>query len=326
MKKSEKIETVVSKPLIDEKVIPNKDSSWPKISIVTPSYNQGEFIEDTILSVKNQDYPNFEHIIIDGMSTDNTLKILKKHEDSYPMHWISEPDKGQANAVNKGFKMAKGEIVAWLNSDDVYFSVDVLSQVASEFEVRSDVDVIYGNRVQIDEKSHLIKAQYSRKSDHNMLLKGYWQIYSETVFMRRKVIEGFQLDENLEITLDSEFWLRIAPHFILQYLDSFIGGFRIHTKNKTVKDSYLGQWNQEKAIIVKRHGAVRYEMGKKFPFARLCNQLKGLFSGAYNSYFNVPSDIWLLSKFPAERLAFPFKMEKGRMLHYMLRSVTPCLR
>ena len=310
----------------DNRVLVDIRKPQAKFSIITPSYNQGRFLEQTIHSVLSQTYGNLEHIIVDGGSTDDTVEILKKYETLYPMRWISEPDKGQAHAVNKGFKMAEGEIISWVNSDDVYFSSDVLSQAARAFEARRDIDVIYGNRVQIDEKSRLIKLQYSKPFDYNMLLKGYWQIYSETVFMRRKVIEEFQLDENLEITLDSEFWLRIGPHFKFKYLASFLGGFRVHRKNKTVKDSYLQQWNYEKSLIVREYGAVRHELGKKFPLARLFNQLKGLFSGAYNSYFNVPADIWLLSRFPAERLAFPFKMEKGKLLHYMQRSITPCLR
>ena len=104
----------------------------PLVSIVTPSYNQGKFIEDTILSVKNQSYPNIEHIVVDAGSTDGTLKILRKYEKEYNLKWVSEPDEGQSDAVNKGFEMAKGEIVDWINSDDVYFDTMTISYVVGK--------------------------------------------------------------------------------------------------------------------------------------------------------------------------------------------------
>ena len=109
---SEEIKEFVSKPMFDKKVILNKDPYWPKISIVTPSYNQAEFLERTILSVLNQNYPNLEYIIIDGGSTDGSVEIIKNYE-KYLAFWVSEPDNGQADAINKGFIKSTGEIVGW---------------------------------------------------------------------------------------------------------------------------------------------------------------------------------------------------------------------
>ena len=116
----------------------------PLVSVVTPSYNKGAFIEETILSVKNQTYPRIEHIIIDGGSTDNTIDVIKKYEGTYNMHWVSEPDNGQSDAVNKGWRMARGEILGWLNSDDTYMPWAV--ETAVKFLTgHPNVSVVYGN-------------------------------------------------------------------------------------------------------------------------------------------------------------------------------------
>src|SRR5262249_52247597 len=117
-------------------------SPWPRISIVTPSYNQGQFIEETIRSVVLQGYPNLEYIVMDGGSKDGTLNILRKYEDAIDF-WISAPDKGQAAAINKGIATASGEILAWLNSDDTY-ELGVLSAVAKTFQQHPDADVVSG--------------------------------------------------------------------------------------------------------------------------------------------------------------------------------------
>lgn len=105
----------------------------PLVSIITPSFNQGRYIEQNILSIINQNYPLIEHIIVDGGSTDETIDILKKHESSYNLRWISESDEGQADAVNKGFNMAHGEIIGWLNSDDVYYDITTISRIVDAF-------------------------------------------------------------------------------------------------------------------------------------------------------------------------------------------------
>lgn len=304
----------------------NVSEKQPLISIVTPSYNQGVFIEETILSVKNQDYPNFEHIIVDGGSTDNTLDILRKYEGTYNMRWISEPDEGQADAVNKGFKMAKGEIIGWLNSDDVYFSVDVFSKVALEFLRQPTIDAIYANRVVIDELNNLVKLQYSRKFDYNKLLKSYYSLCQETVFLRREVIEKYQLNTNLYIVLDSEFWLRTGKHYNFKYVNEFFGGFREHTENKTVVEDYIPKWNKEKQYLMNEYGARRYMIGKGFPWQRIFNQVSALFSGGYINYYQLPLDIVRLFFSRQERLAFPIKIDKKKFFHYLIRSITPWLK
>jgi glycosyltransferase involved in cell wall biosynthesis len=310
----------------DKKISSARNSSWPKISIVTPSYNQGEFIEDTILSVKNQIYPDFEHIIVDGGSTDATLEILKKYEHTYNMHWTSEPDKGQSDAVNKGFRTAKGQIIGWLNSDDVYFSTDVFARVAAEFLENPNVDVIYANRVVIDGSNNLVKLQYSRKFNYNKLLKSYYALHQETVFLRKKVVKQQQLNTDLYITMDSEFWLRLGSLFHFKYVNAFFGGFRVHKINKTVVDDNVSKWNKEKQYLIDKYRARRYMIGGKFPWRRLLNQVKAAFSGGYITYYKLPLDVISLSFSRKKNLAFPLKVNRKKYINYLLCSIVPYMK
>lgn len=140
---SKEIKEFLSGLTLDEVVILNKGSSWPRISIVTPSYNQAEFLERTIFSVLNQNYPKLEYIIIDGGSTDGSVEIIKKY-DKYLTFWVSEKDNGQADAIRKGFARATGEILAWINSDDTYLPGTFL-KVAKAFIKNPKVDLIFGN-------------------------------------------------------------------------------------------------------------------------------------------------------------------------------------
>ena len=146
------------------------------VSIVTPSLNQGRFIEETILSIKNQSYPNIEHIIVDGGSTDNTLDIIKKYDGTYNMRWLSEPDEGQSDAINKGWKMSKGEIIAYLNSDDTYMPRAVETAVKFLTE-HPDISMVYGGFNYIDEHGEVIRQSTAgeyhsvKQHDNSMQVK-----------------------------------------------------------------------------------------------------------------------------------------------------------
>ncbi|MEC4686370.1 MAG: glycosyltransferase family 2 protein [Nitrospirota bacterium] len=136
-----------------------------KVSIITPSYNQGQFIEETILSVKNQDYPNIEHIVIDGGSTDGTLDILKKYDKD--IIWLSEPDNGQTHAINKGLRMATGEIIAWVNSDDLLLP-HAVSAIEKAFTSNIDAGFIYGNYKIIDTAGNHLLSRKTIKAGGGM--------------------------------------------------------------------------------------------------------------------------------------------------------------
>jgi len=133
---------------------PPPDQSWPKISIVTPSFNQGTYLEKTIRSVLLQGYPNLEYIIIDGGSTDQSVEIIKKYE-SWVDFWVSEEDRGQSHAINKGLEKATGELLGWLNSDD-YFLPDALFKLARSYLEDSSVGAIYGQGHMVDEKGIIV--------------------------------------------------------------------------------------------------------------------------------------------------------------------------
>lgn len=232
----------------------------PLVSIVTPSFNQGRFIEDTILSLKNQDYPNIEHIIVDAGSTDNTLEILRKYEGTYNMRWISEPDEGQSDAVNKGFEMAKGEIVGWLNSDDVYFDTTVISYVVGKFEELEHADVIYGDCVIIDESGSIQRVGRTLKWNYGRLLRG-WSIPQPPTFFRRRVVLENRLDKNLHFSMDYEFWLRLGRKYNFTRVNKILAGFRVYegTKSFSNKEKHT---LESKGIRIKygQHFGLRYHI------------------------------------------------------------------
>lgn len=203
---------------------------YPKISIVSPSFNQGQFIEDAILSVKNQNYDNFEHIIIDGGSTDNTIEILKK----YPhLIWISEPDDGQSDAINKGFRMATGDIIGWINTDDCYLpnTFDIIANELSDV----NIDAVYGNSRYIDESGNVTSVQITQNSIKWMSLFKCF-IPSETFFFKKEIIiNGLFVDKHFDMSMDKEFFAHIYySGYKIKKVNAFLGHFRWHTSNKSL--------------------------------------------------------------------------------------------
>lgn len=322
MKKSKNISVTSShvRPMVAN------DQVWPKISIVTPSFNQGQFIEETILSVKSQDYNNFEHIIVDGKSTDETLSILDKYRNTYDLRIVCEPDEGQSDAINKGFALSEGDIIGWINSDDVLYSRDVLSKVANIFRTHPMVDAIYSNRIAIDGGSMLLKIQYCRDFDYDKLLKSYYGLFQETVFLRRKIIKEEKINTILQVVMDREYWLRLGKKYRFLYVDDFFGCFRIHNTNKTVIDSYLLKWNREKQFLIRTYHAREYMYGKGFPWQSLMNRIKAIFTGSFNKYYKLPYHVFLLCFFKPTHLSFPLGVNKKSLLRYIIRSVTPYIR
>lgn len=206
---------------------------YPAISIVTPSFAQGEYIERTLLSVINQSYPNLEFFVQDGASKDNTTEVLEKHQEALS-GWISEEDAGQSQAINRGFAKTCGEIMGWLNSDDLLLP-GALHSVADYFNRHPDVDVVYGNRLLIDENDLEIGRWILPGHDSDVLS---WVDYvpQETMFWRRGIWEkvGGGIDESFRFAMDWDLLVRFRDAGAkFGHIPQFLGAFRIHECQKT---------------------------------------------------------------------------------------------
>lgn len=230
----------------------------PLVTIVTPSYNQGKYIESTIESVLSQHYPNIEYIVVDGGSTDNTLEVLRKHDNL--LKWISEKDRGQADAINKGFRMAKGEILAWLNSDDIYLP-GAVSKAVSFLVDHPEVMMVYGEGYMIDAEG-AVKRRFpftEPKFDLGKLIYYGDYILQQSTFFRRSVFDTIpMLDESLQWTLDWDLFIRIGKRFRVEYIPEYLGCIREHE----VAKSTIGGHRRFREIVrtIRKHGIVRYPL------------------------------------------------------------------
>ena len=200
------------------------------VSIITPSYNQALYLEQTIQSVLGQAYPRIEYIVVDGASTDNSFEIIKKYNDRLA-YWISEKDSGQAEAINKGFARAKGEILAWLNSDD-YYLPDTVSAVVRCFEENPDVVMAYGDMLAVDGDGQTINLlKYKQLSLKDLLC---FQIIGQpSVFFRRSALEKTGLlDTSFHFMLDHHLWIRLAQQGTVMHVPQVWSAARYHAQAK----------------------------------------------------------------------------------------------
>ena len=205
----------------------------PLVSIITPSFNQACFLEATIQSVLGQDYPRIEYIIVDGGSTDGSLDIIKKYESKLAW-WISEKDKGQTDAINKGFARAKGDILAWLNSDDTY-EPKAVGEAVKYLLAHPQVGMVYAEANFINEAGRVIGKFNSAQTDEHLLRQGYVHIPQQTMFFRAGLWkEVGPLDPSFYFAMDYDLWTRIAKHTSLAYVHQVWANFRLHTSGKTI--------------------------------------------------------------------------------------------
>lgn len=216
---------------------------WPKVTIVTPSFNQGQFLEETIRSVLLQGYPNLEYIVIDGGSTDNSIDIIRKYEP-WLSFWVSEPDEGQADAINKGFAKSTGEFIGWINSDDFLYP-GVIKRVVEIFQTKSRVEMIYGD---VDcgwpEKNKVHRLLGEQIEFSEMLRTIRVPIPQQGSLWRRSVLDRVgNLDSRWQVVLDQEFFTRVAEKCQILYLPMVMGFFRLHDNSKSISQNR--QWIKE---------------------------------------------------------------------------------
>jgi len=203
-----------------------------RVSIITPSYNQASFIEQTMRSVLEQDYPSLEYFVMDGGSTDSSLEMIKKYA-SRLTGWVSENDRGQADAINKGFRQAGGEIVAWLNSDD-YYLPGAIQRAAAVFEKDPQIGLVYGNVLSVDADGNSFNLQTFQQ--FNLLdLMSFHIISQPAVFIRRSVLEkAGLLDTTYHCLLDHHLWLRMARLAPVVYISETLAAARYHAQAKNL--------------------------------------------------------------------------------------------
>lgn len=205
----------------------------PLVSIITPSYNQAHFLNETIHSVLSQDYPRLEYIIVDGGSTDGSAEVIQRYSDRLAW-WVSERDLGQTDAINKGFAHAKGEILAWLNSDDTYLPGAVTESV-KVIQEHSEAGMVYGDANLIDNAGRVMGRFPARQTDYKRLRRGYVHIPQQTMFFRADLWRKVgPLDPTFYFAMDYDLWVRIAKHAPLVYHRHLIANFRLHGSGKSV--------------------------------------------------------------------------------------------
>jgi glycosyltransferase involved in cell wall biosynthesis len=222
-----------------------------KISTIIPSYNLGKYIKRTIDSVLNQDYSNKELIVIDGGSTDETIGILKSYGDK--IFWISEKDNGQADAINKGFKMATGEIVSWINADD-YYEPNIFTKISEEFSKnKNKISILYGKCNSISDIEKKVAIPKKNISAENLISKGNL-IYQPSSFYNTEIVKkvGF-LDEKLNYWMEYDLYIKLLKEKPAKYIDIILSNFTVRDDQKSNKNNLL-KMDAELFKISKSHG------------------------------------------------------------------------
>jgi glycosyltransferase involved in cell wall biosynthesis len=219
------------------------------VSIVTPSLNQARYLREAIESVRAQTYEPIEHIVVDGGSTDGTLEILREYDG---VRWTSEPDRGQSHALNKGFALATGEVLGWLNADDAYEPHAVEQGVAALQE--SGAGLVYADVVRVNDGGVNPRRIRSRPVwDFWTEVNAGCGIYSPSVFFTREALDAVgPLDESLHLTMDYDLWLRIGSRFGAQHVDAIWAVQRIHDGAKTIRQT--DEFWPERLTVSRRHG------------------------------------------------------------------------
>jgi glycosyltransferase involved in cell wall biosynthesis len=278
-------------------------SEWPKISIVTPSYNQGQFIEETIRSVLLQGYPNLEYIIIDGGSTDNTVQIIQKYAP-WITYWVSEKDQGQSHALNKGFQKATGKIIGWQNSDDFYHP-NVFGSAAHALAEFKDIAVFYGAVHNVDEHSHPVKTDHELKEIQGPADFLPWPIVAnQSSFFNTTVLEEqLHVDESLHFTMDYELFLRLAIEgyqFKLQPDLQAYGRIHSNAKGSAQSASFIPEFFQRYKSVYLKFSNVQ-EIREKAWECMCLNIINAFVNFRFIEFRNAFHELTLISRFRSLR-------------------------
>ena len=204
----------------------------PLVSVVTPSFKQASYLEETMRSVLEQDYPNVEYIVIDGGSTDGSVEVIRSHADRLA-YWVSEPDQGQSDAINKGLGRSRGEIMAYLNSDDTY-RPGAIRHAVEAFNAHPRAELVYGTTDYVDEKGVTLRPAPGRPLERANMLRGAAYLSQPAAFWRRRAwdrIGPFRTD--LHYSMDFEFWLRFGERYEIVFAPAVRATYRLHGASKT---------------------------------------------------------------------------------------------
>jgi glycosyltransferase involved in cell wall biosynthesis len=208
----------------------------PLVSIVTPSYNQVGYLEQTLQSVLSQQYPHIEYIVIDGGSTDGSIEIIDRYANQLA-YWVSEPDEGQTDAINKGFKYAHGDILAWLNSDDLY-RPGAVAEAVEFFRDHPEAGMVYGDADYINDSGEVIGQFPAAQTDYKRLRRGYVHIPQQASFFRARLWQMVgPLDPSFYFALDYDLWVRIAALAPIRYTPRTWAAFRLHRDAKSLAEA-----------------------------------------------------------------------------------------
>jgi len=227
-----------------------------KISVVTPSYNQAGFLAETLQSIAEQTYENYEHIVMDGGSDDGSVDILRQHADKLH-YWCSEPDEGQSDAINKGVAHTTGEVIAWLNTDDVLFP-RCLEAVAKRYEA-TKADIITANVLWMDADGIITRCVNVPGPSEFFFWRGIWHASAPCIFFTRQLFDAIGgLDTSFHLSMDVDMWFKmIAYHPHIEHIRQYLGGFRLHETSKSMishrQELPLGV-NDETAAVHTAHG------------------------------------------------------------------------
>ena len=311
--------------------LPSHDFKLPKITIITPSYNQGQYIEETIRSVLLQGYPNLEYIIIDGGSTDNTIDIIKKYEP-YLTYWVSEPDRGQTHAINKGLTKATGEIIAYLNSDD-YYLPNTFFKVAKSFRSFPDADLFHGRCRYVNETGEKIGEQWGNISHFAEIIDlwGVWwqkqQFVQPEVFWTKRITNKVGLfNEDLYFVMDYDYWCRILQsNGKVGKIDAELTCFRFTSEQKSNQSERVAEellqvvrpliWSSSTQIPLKKRFILQ---GKWLHQAKLLKQIENSVLQGDRTIIRWLKSFWVILNNPQVLLVPSFL---SRISHWFVRII-----